>query len=145
VSLHADERWGCVSQDWLYDEGEDATKAVYGSKMEEIRFIAGPIVQRYKDKLEAERQAALKAREEAEAAKRAAQEAAKQAEDASKRADDAAKTVTEMTADAGKEEQLKKTSNPDAAADAPATEDTDMKDAAETITPDSVEEPDTKA
>lgn len=34
-------------QDWLYDEGEDATKAIYIAKMDEIRAVAGPIVQRY--------------------------------------------------------------------------------------------------
>jgi len=73
-------------QDWLYDEGEDATKAVYVAKMDEIRSVAGPIVQRYFDKIEEERQAAqaladaeaAKKREQAEAAKKAAmaQEAA---------------------------------------------------------------------
>ncbi|KAG9231408.1 putative heat shock protein Hsp88 [Amylocarpus encephaloides] len=54
------------SEDWLYDEGEDATKAVYIAKMDEIRAVAGPIVQRYFDKLEEER-AAQRAVEEAEA------------------------------------------------------------------------------
>lgn len=44
-------------QDWLYDEGEDASKAVYIAKMDEIRSTAGPIVQRYFDKLEEEREA----------------------------------------------------------------------------------------
>jgi heat shock protein 4 len=56
-------------QDWLYDEGEDATKAVYVAKMDEIRAVAGPIVQRYFDKVEEER-AAIRAQEEAEAAKK---------------------------------------------------------------------------
>ena len=32
-------------EDWLYDEGDDATKAVYVSKIEDIRMAAGPIVQ----------------------------------------------------------------------------------------------------
>ncbi|RQM07892.1 hypothetical protein DH86_00000784 [Scytalidium sp. 3C] len=68
--------------DWLYDEGEDASKAVYIAKMDEIRAVAGPIVQRYFDKVEQERQAA-QAAAEAEAAKkreaREAEEAAKQA------------------------------------------------------------------
>ncbi|KAI9841523.1 MAG: adenyl-nucleotide exchange factor sse1 [Sclerophora amabilis] len=73
------------SEDWLYDEGEDTTKAVYTAKFDEIRFVAGPIIQRYNDKLEVERQAVLKAREEAEAAKRAAQEAAKKAEEEAKK------------------------------------------------------------
>jgi len=75
-----------TSEDWLYDEGEDATKAVYVAKMDEIRAVAGPIVQRYFDKVEEERAAAqaiadaeaAKKREMAEAAKAAAiaQEAA---------------------------------------------------------------------
>jgi len=67
-------------EDWLYDEGEDATKAVYVAKMDEIRAVAGPIVQRYFDKVEEERAAAqaledaenAKKREMAEAAKKAA-------------------------------------------------------------------------
>lgn len=84
-------------QDWLYDEGEDATKAVYVSKIEEIRAVAGPIVQRYQDKIEAERQAALKAQEEALAKKRAEQEAQRKAEEERKKAEAAAKADQEMT------------------------------------------------
>ena len=72
-----------ISQDWLYDEGDDATKAVYISKIEEIRFVAGPVIQRYLDKVEEERQAVLEAQEKAAAAKRAEQEK-KQAEEAAK-------------------------------------------------------------
>lgn len=48
--------------------------------MDEIRFVAGPIVQRYLDKQEAERQAVLKAREEENAKRRAELEAKKEAE-----------------------------------------------------------------
>jgi heat shock protein 4 len=73
-------------QDWLYDEGDDATKAVYVAKMDEVRFVAGPIVQRYLDKIEAERQAALKVQEEAAAKKREAAEAKKKAEEEAKKA-----------------------------------------------------------
>ncbi|KAK2873587.1 Heat shock protein hsp88 [Arthroderma sp. PD_2] len=47
-----------TTEDWLYEDGEDTTKAVYMAKMDDIRFVAGPIVQRYLDKLEADRQAA---------------------------------------------------------------------------------------
>ncbi|KAI9796237.1 MAG: Heat shock protein hsp88 [Sarcosagium campestre] len=74
------------SEDWLYEDGEDATKAVYIAKMDEIRFVAGPVVQRYLDKIEAERQAVQKAREESEAAKRAEREAAKKREEDAKKA-----------------------------------------------------------
>ncbi|QSS53508.1 hsp88-like protein [Histoplasma capsulatum var. duboisii H88] len=65
------------TEDWLYEDGEDTTKAVYIAKMDEIRFVAGPIIQRHADKVEAERMAAQKAQEEAAAKKRAEQEAAK--------------------------------------------------------------------
>lgn len=75
-----------VLQDWLYDEGEDATKNIYQSKIEEIRAIAGPIVQRYKDKQEEERQAVLKAQEEEAAKKRAEADAKKKAEEEAKKA-----------------------------------------------------------
>jgi heat shock 70kDa protein 4 len=67
-------------QDWLYDEGEDTTKAVYIAKIDEIRALAGPIAQRYFDKLEEERQAAQAKLDAELAAKREAAEAAKKAE-----------------------------------------------------------------
>jgi heat shock protein 4 len=71
-------------QDWLYEDGEDATKSVYVAKMDDIRFIAGPIIQRYKEKVEAERDAVRKAEEEAAAKRRAEIEAKKAEEDAKK-------------------------------------------------------------
>ena len=100
-----------TAQDWLYDEGEDASKAQYIAKMDEIKFSAGPVVQRYNDKLQEEREARLKAEEEAAAKKRADADAKKKAE-----------------------EETKKTAEP------AKTEDTEMKDA-DTTKPDSVEEP----
>ncbi|EEP78775.1 heat shock protein Hsp88 [Uncinocarpus reesii 1704] len=69
------------TEDWLYDEGEDTTKAVYIAKMDEIRFLAGPIIQRHLDKLEAERQA----QEEVLAKKRAEEEAKRKAEEEAKK------------------------------------------------------------
>ncbi|KAL9114467.1 MAG: hypothetical protein Q9227_001548 [Pyrenula ochraceoflavens] len=102
------------SEDWLYDEGEDATKGAYVSKMDEIRFVAGPIVQRYFDKIEAERQAKIKAQEEAAAKKREEEEAKKRAEEEAKKA-----------------------------AQAQKGEDAEMKDAdGQPVQPASVEEPD---
>ncbi|KAI1660765.1 heat shock protein Hsp88 [Daldinia decipiens] len=72
------------SEDWLYEDGEDATKAVYIAKMDEIRAMAGPITQRYFDKVEADRQA-LQAKLDAEAAaKKAAEEEARKAAEADK-------------------------------------------------------------
>ncbi|GAB7337180.1 hypothetical protein MBLNU457_g2566t1 [Dothideomycetes sp. NU457] len=77
-----------ASEDWLYEDGEDASKNVYQSKIEEIRSVAGPIVQRYNDKIMEEREAAMQAQQEAAAKKRAEQEAAKKAsEGADKPAD----------------------------------------------------------
>ena len=82
--------------------------------MDEIRFVAGVIIGRYQEKVEEDRQAALKAQEEAAAKKRAEAEAKKKAEDEAKKAAEPAKT----------------------------NGDTEMKDAdVETVKPDSVEEP----
>ncbi|KAI0132704.1 heat shock protein 70 family [Xylariales sp. AK1849] len=72
------------SEDWLYEDGEDATKAVYIAKMDEIRAMAGPIAQRYFDKVESER-AAVQAKLDAEAAsKKAAEEEAKKVQEPAK-------------------------------------------------------------
>lgn len=73
-------------EDWLYDDGEDATKAIYVSKIEEIRSVAGPIIQRYNDKIEEERQTVLKAQQEAAMAKQAEIEARKRAEEERRKA-----------------------------------------------------------
>ncbi|KAH7371158.1 heat shock protein 70 family [Pyrenochaeta sp. MPI-SDFR-AT-0127] len=64
-------------EDWLYDDGEDASKAQYVSKKEDIRSIAGPIIQRYNDKIEGERQAVLEKQQKEHAAKQADLERAK--------------------------------------------------------------------
>lgn len=83
-----------VGKDWLYDEGEDTTKAAYEAKLQDIRAIAGPIIQRYFDKLEAER----KAREEEEARKRAEEEAKRKAEEEARKAEEEAKKKAEEEA-----------------------------------------------
>ncbi|KAF2818467.1 heat shock protein Hsp88 [Ophiobolus disseminans] len=64
-------------EDWLYDDGEDASKAQYVSKKEDIRSIAGPIIQRYNDKIEGERQAVLEKQQKEMASKQAELERAK--------------------------------------------------------------------
>ena len=107
-------------QDWLYDEGDDATRSVYISKMEEIRFVAGPIVGRYLDKIEEERQAALKLEEEKAAKRRAELESKKKAEEDAKKAAEARKAESAGTTTGGA--------------------DTEMPDA-DTVKPDGVEEP----
>jgi heat shock 70kDa protein 4 len=67
--------------------------------MDEIRFVAGPIFQRYLDKIEAERQAVLKAQEEAAAKRRAEEEAKKKAEEEAKKAAEPKKDVEMKDAD----------------------------------------------
>jgi heat shock protein 4 len=56
--------------------------------LDEIRFVAGPIIQRYREKQDAERQAILKAQEEEAAKKRAEQEAKRKAEEEAKKAEE---------------------------------------------------------
>jgi heat shock protein 4 len=73
-----------ATEDWLYDEGDDTTKGVYVAKIDEIRAMAGPIVQRHFDKVEAERQAAQEKHEAEQAAKKAAEEEARKAAEAEK-------------------------------------------------------------
>lgn len=63
--------------------------------MDEIRFVAGPIVGRYLEKIEEERQAAQKLEEEKTAKKRAELEAKKKAEEEKKAADPNAKKGVE--------------------------------------------------
>lgn len=84
-------------QDWLYDEGDDTTKAVYIAKMDEIRAMTGPIVQRHFDKVEQERQE-LQARLDAEAAAKKAAEDERKAAEAQKA--DAPETKDEDMTDA---------------------------------------------
>ncbi|OAL47658.1 heat shock protein Hsp88 [Pyrenochaeta sp. DS3sAY3a] len=86
-------------EDWLYDDGEDASKAQYVSKKEDIRSIAGPIIQRYNDKIEGERQALLEKHQKEHAAKQAEIERAKREAEAKKQADAPADDPkdTEMT------------------------------------------------
>ncbi|KAF2713160.1 heat shock protein Hsp88 [Pleomassaria siparia CBS 279.74] len=71
-------------EDWLYDDGEDASKAQYVDKMGDIRSIAGPIIQRYNDKIEEERQKVLKKQQDAHAAKQAELERKKREAEAKK-------------------------------------------------------------
>ncbi|KAK2027675.1 hsp70-like protein [Colletotrichum zoysiae] len=68
------------TEDWLYDEGDDSTKAVYIAKIDEIRAMAGPIIQRHFDKVEEERRLVQERVDAEKAAKRAEEEARKAAE-----------------------------------------------------------------
>ncbi|KAH7198610.1 heat shock protein 70 family [Fusarium flagelliforme] len=94
-----------ATEDWLYEEGEDTTKGVYVAKIDEIRAMAGPIVQRHFEKVESERQAALEKAETERAAKKAEEDARKAAEaekanpDQEMKDADAPQQETEGTAD----------------------------------------------
>ncbi|KAJ4258689.1 adenyl-nucleotide exchange factor sse1 [Fusarium torreyae] len=69
-----------ATEDWLYEEGDDTTKGVYIAKIDEIRAMAGPIVQRHFEKVEAERLAVQEKVEAERAAKKAEEDARKAAE-----------------------------------------------------------------
>lgn len=75
-----------ATEDWLYEEGEDTTKGVYVAKIDEIRAMAGPIVQRHFEKVDAERRAAQERVDAERAAKKAAEEEARKAAEAEKAA-----------------------------------------------------------
>ncbi|ROW15243.1 hypothetical protein VPNG_02947 [Cytospora leucostoma] len=89
-----------ASEDWLYEDGEDTTKAVYVAKIDEIRALAGPIVQRHFEKVEADREA-VQAKVEAE--KAAKEEARKQAE--AEKAQGGSKDAEMADADASKPDE----------------------------------------
>ncbi|KAK7415628.1 adenyl-nucleotide exchange factor sse1 [Neonectria punicea] len=76
-----------VTEDWLYDEGDDTTKGVYVAKIDEIRAMAGPIVQRHFEKVDAERRAVQERAEAERAAKKAAEEEARKAAEGDKGGD----------------------------------------------------------
>ncbi|KAJ4390711.1 adenyl-nucleotide exchange factor sse1 [Gnomoniopsis smithogilvyi] len=93
-----------ATEDWLYEEGEDTTKAVYIAKMDEIRAMAGPVFQKHFEKVERERQEA-QAKADADKAKKAAEEEArKQAEAAQKAPQEGSKDAEMTDADAPKAE-----------------------------------------
>ncbi|KAK0870304.1 adenyl-nucleotide exchange factor sse1 [Friedmanniomyces endolithicus] len=82
-------------EDWLYDEGEDATKAQYIAKLDELRGSAGPIIQRFNDKRQEEDDARRAALEQAAAAKKAQDDAARKAADDARKADEEARKKAE--------------------------------------------------
>jgi heat shock protein 4 len=76
-----------IRQEWLYDDGDDASKAQYVSKKEDIRSIAGPIIQRYNDKIQGEQQAAMEKHQKEHASKQAELERAKREAESKKQAE----------------------------------------------------------
>ncbi|CAN8103127.1 unnamed protein product [Discula destructiva] len=86
-----------ATEDWLYEDGEDTTKAVYIAKMDEIRAMAGPVFQKHFEKVESERQAAQARADAAKAAKQAAEDEARKQAEAQKAAQEPAVKDAEMT------------------------------------------------
>ncbi|KAF2162073.1 hypothetical protein M409DRAFT_69305 [Zasmidium cellare ATCC 36951] len=82
-------------EDWLYEDGEDATKAQYVAKFEELRASAGPVIQRFNDKRQEEEEARRKVEEEAAAKKRAEEDAKKKAEEEKRKAEEESKKQAE--------------------------------------------------
>ncbi|CAK4032153.1 heat shock hsp88 [Lecanosticta acicola] len=82
-------------EDWLYEDGEDASKAQYVAKLDELRASAGPVIQRFNDKRQEEEDARRKVEEEKLAKQRAEQEAKKKAEEEKRRADEEAKKAAQ--------------------------------------------------
>ncbi|KAF9139067.1 adenyl-nucleotide exchange factor sse1, partial [Linnemannia schmuckeri] len=37
------------AENWLYDEGDEATKSVYSAKLAELQVVGGPVIQRYRE------------------------------------------------------------------------------------------------
>lgn len=104
--------------------------------MDEIRFIAGPIVQRHLDKLEAERQAKQKEEEDRQARIRAEVEARKKAEDDKKAAAEGPAPVSApaaAAAESGTAEDPMDTAEPTTK---PERADSEMKDAPPAADPD---------
>jgi heat shock protein 4 len=93
-------------EDWLYDEGDDATKNQYISKQEDIRSISGPIIQRYNDKIEEERQRVLEKQQKAHAAKQAEIERKKREEESKKQAQQPQNDTEMSDADAVKPDSV---------------------------------------
>lgn len=85
------------TEDWLYSEGEDTTKAVYVAKMESLRAVVGPVAQRYFDKEEEKRQAVMAERNEAEAMRKAQENLAKKQAEEGNKGGDSQDTNTEKS------------------------------------------------
>ncbi|KAM0724287.1 hypothetical protein Q7P37_000169 [Cladosporium fusiforme] len=100
-------------EDWLYEDGEDATKAQYVAKHEELRATAAAVIQRFNERRQAEEDE-RRAKAEAEAAKKREEEEAKKQADAEARA---------------AAEAAKKMADQRAAAEAANKPDEEMKDA----------------
>lgn len=102
-------------EDWLYEDGEDATKAQYISKHEELRSVAASVIQRFNERRQQEEDE-RRAKAEAEAEKQ------RQLEEEKRQADLEAKAAAEAA---------KKMADQRAAQEAAQKPDEEMKDAPE--------------
>jgi len=80
--------------------------------MDEIKALAGPIVQRHFEKVEAERQAVMARHEAEKAAKKAAEEEARKAAEAEKAAQGGAKDEEMTDADAPPKAEVEEAGDP---------------------------------
>jgi len=79
-------------EDWLYDDGDDASKGQYIAKLDELRAAAGPIIGRFNDKRQEEEEARRKLQEEAAAKRKAEEEARRKVEAEKRKAEEANKS-----------------------------------------------------
>lgn len=112
-------------EDWLYEDGEDAKKAQYVAKFEELRASAALIISRFNEKRQEEEEARRKIEEEAAAKRKAADDARRAAEAEKKKAEEDAKKAAGKESDAKPDEEMK-----DAPADAEGEKPADVEEAA---------------
>lgn len=112
-------------EDWLYEDGEDAKKAQYVAKFEELRATAALIISRFNEKRQEEEEARRKIEEEAAAKRKAADDARRAAEGEKKKAEEDAKKAAGKESEAKPDEEMK-----DAPADAEGEKPADVEEAA---------------
>ncbi|EMF15868.1 heat shock protein 70 [Sphaerulina musiva SO2202] len=112
-------------EDWLYEDGEDAKKAQYVAKFEELRASAALIISRFNEKRQEEEEARRKIEEEAAAKRKAADDARRAAEAEKKKAEEEAKKAAGKESDAKPDEEMK-----DAPAEAEGEKPADVEEAA---------------
>ena len=86
-------------KEWLYGEGEDATKNAYVSKIEELLSLGGPIRQRFLDAQEKARQEQIRIQQEREAEEKRIREEAEAAKKSQEEANKPAPAPEEMQVD----------------------------------------------
>ena len=116
-------------QEWLYDEGEDATKNQYIAKLEELLSIGGPVRQRFLDAQEKARQEQIRIQQEREAEEKRLREEAEAAKKAQEEANKAATASEEMLVDGPTAPETERPSDPASETTAAKTEEgVEMRD-----------------